>query len=196
MVTTFDVIVLGLGPGGEDVAERLGTAGLSVLAVDHGLVGGECPYWGCIPTKMMTRAANALAEARRVAQVAGSVGHIRPDWAPVARRIREEATDTWNDQVAVDRLTGTGATFVRGHGRLVGAHEVDVDGTRYTATRGVVVAAGGAPAVPPIDGLTGVPFWTNHEFVEARELPASMVVLGVVRSAASCHRWRLASGCR
>src|SRR3954453_7143507 len=115
-----DVVVLGLGPGGEDVAGRLAEAGLQVLAVDQRLVGGECPYWGCVPTKMMTRAAGTLAEARRVAGLAGSVGDVRPDWDPVATRIREQATDDWDDRVAVERLQGKGASFVRGHGSIRG----------------------------------------------------------------------------
>ena len=109
---TYDVVVIGLGPGGEDVANRLATAGLRVLAVDHGLVGGECPYWGCIPTKMMVRGAGVLAEARRVGVLSGTVGDVVPDWAPVARRIREEATAGWDDTIAVERLTGHGATAV------------------------------------------------------------------------------------
>ena len=174
----FDIIVVGLGPGGEDVAGRLAEAGLSVLGIDQGLVGGECPYWGCVPSKMMIRGANALAEARRVGALSGAVGDVLPDWTPVAQRIRDEATDNWDDQVAVDRFTGKGGTFVRGSGRLVGSREVDVDGVRYIATRGLVVATGSTPAVPPIEGLAEVPFWTNHEFVEARELPTSLVVLG------------------
>ena len=174
----FDVIVIGMGPGGEDVAGRLAEAGLSVLGVESALVGGECPYWGCVPSKMMIRGANALAEARRVGELSGAVGDVVPDWTPVAQRIRDEATDNWDDQVAVDRFVGKGGVFVRGHGRLVGPREVDVAGVRYSATRGVVVATGGAPAVPPIQGLADVPFWTNHEFVQARELPASLVVLG------------------
>ena len=131
----FDVIVIGLGPGGEDVAGRLAEAGLSVLGIDHGLVGGECPYWGCVPSKMMIRGANALAEARRVGELSGTVADIVPDWAPVAQRIRDEATDNWDDTVAVDRFVAKGGTFVRGHGRLVGRGvphtvEVEVDGVR------------------------------------------------------------------
>jgi pyruvate/2-oxoglutarate dehydrogenase complex dihydrolipoamide dehydrogenase (E3) component len=96
----------------------------------------------------------------------------------VADRIRDEATDDWDDQVAVDRLVGKGATFVRGTGRLTGPGVVDVGGTAYRATTGVVVATGSTPAVPPVDGLDTVPFWTNHDAVEARELPASLLVLG------------------
>ena len=110
-----DVVVLGMGPGGEDAAERLATAGLSVAGVEARLVGGECPYWGCVPSKMMIRAADLLAEGRRIpGWPAGS--QIYPDWAPVARRVREEATDNWDDKVAVDRFTGKGGTLFRGHG--------------------------------------------------------------------------------
>ena len=175
---TFDVIVIGLGPGGEHVAGSLAERGLRVLALDDRLVGGECPYWGCIPSKMMIRAADALAEARRVDGLAGSVGEVTPDWSVVAQRIRDEATDNWDDQVAVDRLVGKGATFVRGRGVINGPGRVDVDGTAYTATTGIVVNTGTTPAVPPIDGLDGNPYWTNHEIVEATELPASIIVLG------------------
>src|SRR6476661_8755660 len=175
---TFDVIVIGLGPGGEHVAGTLAERGLRVLGVDRRLVGGECPYWGCIPSKMMIRAADALAEARRVPDLAGTVGDVAPDWGLVARRIREEATDNWDDRVAVDRLTGKGATFVRGTGVITGPGRVDVDGTAYAATTGIVVNTGTTPAIPPIEGLADVPYWTNHEIIEATELPASLVVLG------------------
>ncbi len=175
---TFDVIVIGLGPGGEHVAGTLAERGLRVLGVDRRLVGGECPYWGCIPSKMMIRAADALAEARRVPGLAGSVGEVTPDWGLVARRIRDEATDNWDDKVAVDRLTKKGATFVRGTGVITGPGRVDVDGTAYAATTGIVVNTGTTPAIPPIEGLADVPYWTNHEIIEATELPTSLVVLG------------------
>lgn len=173
-----DVIVIGMGPGGEQVAGTLAERGLSVLGVERDLVGGECPYWGCIPSKMMIRAGNALAEARRVPDLAGTVGDVRPDWSLVARRIREEATTDWDDQAAVDRFVSKGGTFLRGTGRITGPGEVEVDGTRHVATRGIVVATGTRPAVPPIEGLDGVPYWTNHEAIEATDLPRSIVVLG------------------
>src|SRR4051794_28637535 len=92
-----DVVVVGLGPGGEDVAGRLATEGLAVVGVERHLTGGECPYYGCIPSKMIVRAAGALAEARRVDGLAGSAS-VQPDFAPVAQRISDEATDGWNDQ--------------------------------------------------------------------------------------------------
>lgn len=175
---SYDVIVIGMGPGGEHVAGTLAERGLNVLGVERDLVGGECPYWGCIPSKMMIRAANSLAEARRIPQLAGTVADVRPDWSVVARRIREEATDDWDDKVAVDRFVNMGGTFVRGTGRITGPGQVDVDGIRHVATRGIVVATGTRPAVPPIEGLETVPYWTNHDAVEATELPRSLVVLG------------------
>ncbi|HUD17179.1 MAG TPA: FAD-dependent oxidoreductase, partial [Acidimicrobiales bacterium] len=99
---TVDVVVVGLGPGGEDAAGKLSEAGLDVVGIDAELVGGECPYWGCVPSKMMIRAANLLAEAGRIEEMAGHA-RVSADFAPVARRIRDEATDSWDDKVAVDR---------------------------------------------------------------------------------------------
>src|SRR5262250_2195083 len=114
-----DIVVIGMGPGGEDAAGRLAQAGLQVTGVEARLVGGECPYWGCVPSKMMIRAANLLAEARRIPGMAGAAT-VAPDWAPVAARIRAEATDTWNDKVAVDRFVSKGGYFVRGRGQITG----------------------------------------------------------------------------
>ena len=176
-VTEVDVVVLGLGPGGEAAATKLARAGLSVVAVDRHLVGGECPYYGCIPSKMMIRAADALAEARRVPQLAGE-STTTASWAPVAQRIRDEATDDWDDTVAVERLEKAGARVVRGHGRLTGHGQVAVDGPPFRATRGVVLNTGTTPAVPPIEGLAGTPYWTNREAVKVTELPESLAVVG------------------
>jgi pyruvate/2-oxoglutarate dehydrogenase complex dihydrolipoamide dehydrogenase (E3) component len=176
-----DIVVIGMGPGGEDAAGRLAEAGLHVTGVEAKLVGGECPYWGCVPSKMMIRAANLLAEARRIPGMAGT-STLEPDWAPVARRIRDEATDSWDDKVAVDRFTGKGGHFVRGRGRITGRAEVTVgtaDGLRVLrARRGIVVNTGTEPAVPPIPGLAGTPYWTNREAIETEEVPESLIVLG------------------
>lgn len=114
-----DVVVVGLGPGGELVATKLAEAGLEVVGVERRLVGGECPYFGCVPSKMMLQAAHALAAVRRLPDLAGT-GSVQPDWSIVADRIRDDATDDWDDQVAVDRLEKAGVTVVRGAGRLVG----------------------------------------------------------------------------
>ncbi|MEV7398742.1 NAD(P)/FAD-dependent oxidoreductase [Aeromicrobium sp. NPDC092404] len=172
-----DVVVVGLGPGGEALVARLAKAGLSVVAVEAELVGGECPYWGCIPSKMFIRAANLLTEARRVATLSGSAT-VDPDFSVVAKRIRDEATDNWDDTVAADRITAAGATLVRGHGRLAGDRTVEVAGETYVASKGVVLNTGTTAAVPPIEGLADTPFWTNREALKAEQAPASLIVVG------------------
>src|SRR6266852_3647640 len=100
MTEPVDVVVVGMGPGGEEVAGTLAQAGLDVVGIDQRLVGGECPYYGCVPSKMMIRAGNLLAEARRIPGMAGE-STVDPDWAAVAHRIRDAATDSWDDKVAV-----------------------------------------------------------------------------------------------
>ncbi|MDM4721939.1 NAD(P)/FAD-dependent oxidoreductase [Micromonospora sp. WMMA1363] len=172
-----DVVVVGLGVGGEEVAGRLAEAGLSVVGVERSLVGGECPYWGCVPSKMMIRAANAIAEARRVDGLAGTA-QVHPDWAPVAKRIRAEATDAWDDRVAVERFVGKGGQFVRGSGRLDGPGRVRVDDQVFQARHGIVLGTGTRPSVPPVEGLADTPYWTNHQATEVEELPESLLVLG------------------
>lgn len=173
-----DVAVVGLGPGGEDAAGRLAEAGLDVVGIDERLVGGECPYWGCVPSKMMIRAASVLAEGRRIPALAGR-STISPDWAPVARRIREEATDFWDDRVAVERLESKGVRFVRGHGRMEGRTTVMIEPAhRVVVRRGLLLNTGTSPSIPPIEGLGSVAYWTNREAVEAEQVPASLVVLG------------------
>jgi len=172
-----DVVVVGLGPGGEALVARLAAAGLDVVAVEKELVGGECPYWGCIPSKMLIRAANAVAETRRADRVAGATT-VTPDFSLVAQRIRNEATDNWDDTVAADRVTAAGATLVRGHGRLSGDRRVVVGETTYVASRGVVLNTGTSAATPPIDGLADTPFWTNRSILQTESAPASMIVIG------------------
>jgi len=176
-----DVVVVGLGPGGEHAATSLAKAGLEVVAIDERLVGGECPYFGCVPSKMMITAARTLQEAGRVNQLAGHA-QATPDWTPVATRIRDEATDDWDDQVAVDRLVDAGATFVRGRGRITAPRTVSVDGPEggasYVARRGIVLNTGTTPSAPPVHGLADTPYWTNREIVRATELPGSLAVIG------------------
>jgi pyruvate/2-oxoglutarate dehydrogenase complex dihydrolipoamide dehydrogenase (E3) component len=172
-----DVIVIGMGPAGESVAGQLAEAGLDVVGIDRELVGGECPYWGCVPSKMMIRAAHLLAEARRIPGVAGKV-EVVPDWSLVAERIRAEATDDWDDTVAVERFEGKGGRFVRGEGRLVAPGVIAVGDRTFRATRGIVIATGTRAAVPPIPGLAETPYWTNREAIETEQLPESIIVLG------------------
>ncbi|WP_156755787.1 dihydrolipoyl dehydrogenase family protein [Actinokineospora pegani] len=178
---TVDVAVVGLGPGGEAVATRLAGAGLAVVGIESRLVGGECPYFACVPTKIMVRAADTLAEARRARELAGSV-EVAPDWSKVAARVRDEATADWDDTAAVDRLVASGATFLRGTAKITAPGELTVtgpDGVKTVrATKGIVLNTGTAPAVPPIPGLTDGPVWTNREAVQATELPESLVIIG------------------
>jgi pyruvate/2-oxoglutarate dehydrogenase complex dihydrolipoamide dehydrogenase (E3) component len=174
-----------MGPGGEHAAGTLAEAGLAVAGVESRLVGGECPYWGCVPSKMMIRAGNLVTEGRRIPGMAGH-SEVAPDWAPVARRIRDEATDNWDDKVAADRFTGKGGILVRGRGRITAPGEVTVtpgaghggEPQVLRARRGIVIGTGTTAAVPPIPGLAGTPFWTNHEAIETEQVPASLVVLG------------------
>lgn len=173
-----EVVVVGLGVGGEAVAGQLADAGVDVIGIENELVGGECPYWGCIPSKMMLRAAGLIAEAHRIPGLAGT-SMVTPDWAPVARRIREEATDTWDDTVAVDRFVGKGGRFVRGRAKIVDPRHVEVPGVgTIHAKHGLVISTGTVPTVPPIPGLSETPFWTNRDAVKAESLPTSLIVIG------------------
>jgi pyruvate/2-oxoglutarate dehydrogenase complex dihydrolipoamide dehydrogenase (E3) component len=172
-----DVIVLGVGTCGEDLSLRLLGAGLDVTGVEAALVGGECPYWACLPSKMMIRAANVLQEARRVSGMAGHA-EVAPDWEPVAARVRAEATGGWDDSIAVARFEARGGRLVHGRGRLAGLHTVTVGDETFTARLGIVIATGSQPAIPPIPGLTEVDFWTTHDVIQAEKLPGSVIVLG------------------
>ncbi len=177
-----DLVVVGLGPGGEALATATAKAGLNVVAVDKHLVGGECPYYGCIPTKMMVRASDLVAEAGRAGQLSGDVT-MASSWAPVADRVAGQATDHWDDRVAVERLEDAGATVRHGVARLDGPGRVVVrapDGaeTAYVAERGVVLNPGTRPSWPSVPGLEGTPFWTNRDAVQVTTLPGSLIVLG------------------
>ncbi len=172
-----DVVVVGMGPGGEDVAGQLAQAGLVVVGVERYLVGGECPYYGCIPSKMIVRAADLLQETRRANAMAGATTVV-PNFTIVADRIRDEATDDWDDTVAVERFVGKGGTFVRGDAVLDGPGRVRVGDDVYVARRGVVLATGTSPALPPIPGLAEAMPWTNREVMKIRANPSSLIVLG------------------
>jgi pyruvate/2-oxoglutarate dehydrogenase complex dihydrolipoamide dehydrogenase (E3) component len=175
--TEVDVVVIGMGPGGEEVAGRLAEAGLTVVGVERELVGGECPYWACVPSKMMIRGASLLAEARRADPYAGRTS-VHPDLGQVSRRIRAEATDDWDDTVAADRFEGKGGRLVRGSARLDGPGRVVIGDETFVARRGVVVATGSAPVVPEVEGLAGTRYWTNREAISVRVAPSSLLVLG------------------
>ncbi len=175
--TKVDVVVLGVGTCGEDLSLRLLGAGLDVIGIEAALVGGECAYWACIPSKIMIRAARALQEARRVEGMAGQV-EVKPDWGPVAERVRVEATSGWDDSIATQRFEGRGGRLVHGRGRLTGPRTVTVGDESFTARRGIVIATGSQPVIPPIPGLAEVDYWSTHDVIQAQKLPYSLVVLG------------------
>ena len=177
-----DLVVIGTGPGGEALANGAASAGLDVIVVEKHLVGGECPYYGCVPTKMMVRGSDAVAEVRRASQVAGEATVV-PAWSVVARRVDEDATAGWDDTIAVKRLEKAGATVHHGVARLVGTGRVVVETAEgetleYATRRGVVINPGTRPAIPPIDGLEDTPYWTNRDAVRTTELPGTLVVIG------------------
>jgi len=171
-----DVIVLGVGTSGEDLSLQLLDAGLDVIGVQEGLVGGECPYWACIPSKVMTRAANALQEARRVSDLAGNVD-VKPQWEKTAKRIRW-ITGGWDDSTAVKRFGNRGGKMVKGRGKLAGPRKVSVGDKTFTARKGVVIAIGSEFFIPPIPGLDEVNYWTTHDVIQMEKLPESMIIIG------------------
>jgi dihydrolipoamide dehydrogenase len=169
----FDVIVIGAGAPGEVAAGRLGEAGVSVAIVEERLVGGECAFYACMPSKALLRPLEVRDEARRVPGV--PVGEL--DVAAVLER-RDDIVHDLDDATMLPWLEERGVTVVRGHGRLAGERRVEVGGEKLVARNAVVVATGSSGTIPPVPGLAEARPWTNVEATTAKHVPPRLAVLG------------------
>lgn len=180
MSDEFDVIVIGAGPPGENAAGRAVDNGLSAAIVEERLVGGECSFYGCIPSKTMIRPGDVLAAVRRVPGAAEAVTGSIDVRAALARR--DYMTSGWSDRTQTPWLDEKGIELVRGRGRLTGERVVEVDTDagvrRLSAGRAVVLATGTTPVMPPIQGLDGADAWDNRDATSAKRIPRRFVVLG------------------
>jgi pyruvate/2-oxoglutarate dehydrogenase complex dihydrolipoamide dehydrogenase (E3) component len=173
----FDVVCLGAGVAGEAIAHALNGGGLSLAIVERELVGGECPYWGCVPSKTLLRSGETLEEAGRARTLAASRVEWDVDFPKVSKRVLWMARDL-DDSRPAAAIAAAGAKLVRGSGNLIDLRTVEVDGDQLVARKAVVIANGGTAAIPPIEGLNKVDYWTNRQAAVPRELPERLVVLG------------------
>ncbi|MBO3103355.1 dihydrolipoyl dehydrogenase family protein [Cellulomonas fengjieae] len=172
----FDVVVIGGGAIGENAADRAGRTGLSVALVEEALVGGECSYWACMPSKALLRPGAALAAARGVPGAAAAVTGGVDVAAAFARR--DAVTHHWDDSSQAEWVDGAGITLVRGHARFTGPRTLEVGSVTVTARHAVVVATGSQAAVPDVDGLAALPPWTSREATSAQQVPGRLAVIG------------------
>ena len=174
--TEYDVIVIGGGAVGENVADRTVQGGLTTLVIESELVGGECSYWACMPSKVLLRAGIALRAAQKVGGAKQAVtGDV--DVAATFRR-RDSFTHDWNDESQVEWLDSAGIALVRGQATLTGEREVTVGDVVYTARHAVVVSTGSVPLMPDIPGLADIAPWSSRDATSAKRAPESLAIIG------------------
>lgn len=190
---TYDVVIIGGGPAGATTAARTAKSGLTVLLVESELVGGECPYWACVPSKALLRASEAIQSAKSVGgarqrlelltQKYGATMKPEVDLEGMWMR-RDMFAHKWDDDFQVQNMLGAGVDVAHGFGRLTGVKRVQIkswhsdQAVEVEAKHAVVVATGSAPIIPNIDGLEGSKYWTPREAVSARTVPDHLIILG------------------
>jgi dihydrolipoamide dehydrogenase len=177
----YDVVVLGAGPIGRNVADRAQASGLSVAVVERELVGGECSYWACVPSKALLRPVLAVSDLRRVDGAREAVNGPISAEGVFGRRNRY--VSYWDDAGQADWVAGIGATLIRGHGRLDGPRRVMVtissgDEVVLTARHAVVICAGSRPSLPDLPGMAEARPWTNRQATDSSKVPARLAVVG------------------
>lgn len=178
---SYDVLVIGGGPAGENAAAVAAREGLRVGLIEHELLGGECTYWACMPSKALLRPGEALEALGRVPGGREAIaGHL--DVGQALQR-RDALAAHWDDSGQVDWLEGAGVDLIRGHGRIAGERQVSVTGdddtvTRYRVERAVVLATGSSASFPPIDGLEQAGIWDSRDATSAKDVPRRLLVIG------------------
>ena len=173
----FDVVCLGGGVAAEALAVGLKDSGLTLAVVERELVGGECPYWGCVPSKTLLRSAETLSEADRARVLAASRVDWTVDFPKVSKRVLGMARNL-DDTRPAAAMTATGAKLFRAQGSLTDLRTITIGREQLIARRAIVIANGSTAAIPPIPGLDTVDFWTNRQAAIPGELPASLAILG------------------
>jgi pyruvate/2-oxoglutarate dehydrogenase complex dihydrolipoamide dehydrogenase (E3) component len=173
---TFDVVVIGAGPAGEVAAGRLAGDGLETALIERGLVGGECSYWACMPSKALLRPAEILAEVRRVPGAREAITGSLDVTATLHRR--DQVIHDFDDSGQLPWLEDRGVTLIRGEATVTGERRISVGHEELEARRAIVLATGSSALIPPIEGLRESAPWTNREVTTSKRVPVSLVILG------------------